>query len=76
MERGTEPVFKLLSEDVLPIDIQRCLLCQSSEIDKLVKNPSKIANILDKLKLQEHNEIERYSKINKRIHITERSILN
>ena len=76
MERGIEPVFKLLSEDVLPIDIQRCLLCQSSEIDKLVKNPSKIANILDKLKLQEHNEIERYSKINKRIHITERSILN
>ena len=76
MERGIEPVFKLLPEDVLPVDIQRCLLCQSSEIDKLVKNPSQIANILDKLKLQEHNEIERYSKINKRIHITERSILN
>ena len=76
MERGIEPVFKLPPEDVLPIDIQRCLLCQSSEIDKLVKNPPQIANILDKLKLQEHNEIAQYSKINKRIHITERSILN
>ena len=76
MEIGIEPVFKLLPEDVLPIDIQRCLLCQSSEIGKLVKNPSQIANILDKLKLQEHNEIEQYSKINKCIHIAERSTLN
>ena len=36
-----EPGFTLPLEDVLPIDIQRCLLCQSSEVDKLLKNPSK-----------------------------------
>ena len=34
-----ELVFKLPPEDVLPIDIHRFLLWQSSEADKLVKNP-------------------------------------
>ena len=47
--------FKLPPEDVLLIDIQRCLLCQASEADKLVKNPFQIG-ILDKLKLHEHYE--------------------
>ena len=56
MEIDTEPVFKLPPEDVLLINIQRCLLWQSSEADKLVKNPSQIANILDKLKLHEYHE--------------------
>ena len=56
MEIDTEPVFKLPPEDVLLIDIQRCLLWQSSEVDKLVKTPSQIANILDKLKLHEYHE--------------------
>ena len=41
-------VFNLPPEDVLPIYIQRCLLCQSSETDKLVKNPSQVADILNK----------------------------
>ena len=36
-----ELVFKLPPEDVLPIYIQRCLLCQPSETDKPGKNPSK-----------------------------------
>ena len=62
MEIGTEPVFKLPPEDVLPFDIQRCLLCQLSEGDKLVKNSSQIANILDKFKLHEHHETGQYSK--------------
>ena len=74
MEIDTEPVFKLPPEDVLPIDIQRCLLYQSSKTDKLVKNSSQVADILDKL--HEHHETEQYSKINKRNHITGRSILN
>ena len=56
METDTEPVFKLPPEDVLLIDIQRCLLWQPSEADKLVKNLSQIANILDKLKLHEYHE--------------------
>ena len=54
MEIDIEPIFKLLPEDILPINIQRWLLCQSSEADKLVKNLYQIANILDKLKLNEH----------------------
>ena len=74
MEIDTEPVFKLPPGDVLPTDIQRCLLCQSSKTDKLVKNSSQVADILDKL--HEHHETEQYSKINKRNHITGRSILN
>ena len=52
------------------------VLCQSLEADKLVKNPFQIANILDKLKQHEHHETEQYSKINKHMHITGRSILN
>ena len=40
---------------------------------KLVRNPSQIANILDKLKLHEHHETEQYSKINKHIYIIGRS---
>ena len=55
MEIDAETVFKLPPEDVLLIDIQRCLLCQASEADKLVKNPFQIG-ILDKLKLHEHYE--------------------
>ena len=55
--------------------IQRCLLCQSSEADKFVKNHSQIANILDKRNLHGHYQTGQYSKINKRIHITEWSIL-
>ena len=76
MEINTEPVFKLPPENELPIDIQRCLLSQSSEADQLVKKPFQIANVLDKLKLHERHEAGQYSKINKRIHITGRSILN
>ena len=49
MEIDTDTVFRLPPEDVLPIDIQRCLLYQSSEAEKLVKIPSQVANILDKL---------------------------
>ena len=40
-------------------------LCQSSEADKLVKNPSQIANILGKLKLHQYHETGQYSKIKK-----------
>ena len=39
MDIDTESVFQLPPEDVLPIDIRRCLLSQSSEADKLLKNP-------------------------------------
>ena len=49
MEIHTELVFKLTPQDVLLIDIQQTLLCQSSEADNLVKKPSEIANILNKL---------------------------
>ena len=49
MEIHTELVFKLTPEDVLPIDIQQTLLCHSSEADNLVKKPSEIDNILNKL---------------------------
>ena len=49
MEIHTELVFKLTPEDVLPINIRQILLCQSSEADNLVKKPSEIANILNKL---------------------------
>ena len=49
MEIHTELVFKLTPEDVLPINIQQTLLFQSSEVDNLVKKPSEIANILNKL---------------------------
>ena len=38
MEIHSELVFKLTPEDVLPIDIQQKLLCQSSQADNLVKN--------------------------------------
>ena len=53
-----------------------CLLCQSTQADKLVKKPSQIANVLDKLKLHEYHKATRYSKINKRIRITGKTILN
>ena len=76
MEIDTEPVFKLPPEDILPVDIQRCLLCQSSEAEKLVKKPSQIAAILDKLKLHEHHETRQYNKINEHIHAAGRSIVN
>ena len=49
MEIHTELVFKLTTEDVLPIDIQQTLWCHSSEADNLVKKPSEIDNILNKL---------------------------
>ena len=49
MEIHTDLVFKLTREHVLPIDIQQTLLCQSSEAENLVKKPSEIANILNKL---------------------------
>ena len=49
MEIHTELVFKLTPEHVLPIDIQQTLLCLSSEAENLVKKPSEIANILNKL---------------------------
>ena len=49
MEIHTELVFKLTPQDVLLIDIQQTLLCQSSEADNLAKKPSEIANILNKL---------------------------
>ena len=49
MEIHTKLVFKLTPEDVLPINIQQTLLCKSSEADNLVKKPSEIANILNKL---------------------------
>ena len=52
------------------------MLCQSSEADKLVKNPFQIANIFDKLKPHEDHETGQYSKINKGIHITGRMMLN
>ena len=65
MEIDTESAFQLPPEGILPINIQRWLLCQSSEAGKLVKNPSQKANILDKLKLHEHHETGQYSKINK-----------
>ena len=76
MEISTAPVFKLLPEDALPIDIQQFLLCQSQEADKLVKTPSQIGNILNQLKLHEHHETGQSSEINKHIQITGRSILN
>ena len=47
MEIHTEPVFKLIPEDVLSIDIQRTLLCQSLKADKLVKNVTKRDNIVN-----------------------------
>ena len=47
MEIRTEPVFKLTPEDVLSIDIQRTLLCQSLEADKLVKNITERDNIVN-----------------------------
>ena len=56
MEIHTELVIKLPLEDALSINIQRCLLSQSSETDKFVKNSSQAANILDKLKLHKHHE--------------------
>ena len=56
--------------------IQQCLLCQSSEADKFVKSHSQIANILDKRNLHGQYQTGQYSKINKRIHITDWSILN
>ena len=40
------------------------------------KNLSQVGNDLDKLKLHEHHETGQYSKINKRIHILKRRILN
>ena len=40
------------------------------------KKPSQIDNILDKLKLYKHHETGQYSKIDKRIHITGKGILN
>ena len=49
MEIHTELVFNLTPEDVLPIDIQQTLLCHSSEAENLVKKPSEIENILNKL---------------------------
>ena len=48
------------------------MLCQSSEVDKLVINSSQIANILDKLKLHEHHETGQYSKINKHLYYKKR----
>ena len=47
MEIHTEPVFKLTPEDVLSIDIQRNLLRQSLEADKLVENITKRDNIVN-----------------------------
>ena len=47
MEIHTEPVFKLIPKDVLSIDIQRTLLCQSLKADKLVKNITKRDNIVN-----------------------------
>ena len=47
MEIHTEPVFKLTTEDVLSIDIQQTLLCQSLEADKLVKGITKRDNIVN-----------------------------
>ena len=47
MEIRTEPVFKLTPEDVSSIDIQRTLLCQSLEADKLVRNITKRDNIVN-----------------------------
>ena len=49
MEIHTELAFKVTREDVLPIDIQQTLLCQSSEADNLVNKPSEIDNILNNL---------------------------
>ena len=46
MKIHTEPVFKLTPEDVLPIDIQRTLLFQSLEAEKLAKNITKWDNIV------------------------------
>ena len=45
MQIDTEPVIKLPPEDILSINVQRCLLFQSSAVDKLVKNPSQIAKL-------------------------------
>ena len=47
MEIHTEPVFKLTTEDVLSIDIQKTLLRQSLEADKLVKSITKRDNIVN-----------------------------
>ena len=47
MEIHTKSVFKLTPEDVLSIDIQRILLCQSLEANKLVKNIRKRDNIVN-----------------------------
>ena len=47
MEIHTEPVFELIPEDLLSIDIQRTLLCQSLKADKLVKNITKRDNIVN-----------------------------
>ena len=47
MEIRTEQVFKLTPEDVSSIDIQRTLLCQSLEADKLVRNITKRDNIVN-----------------------------
>ena len=47
MEIRTEPVFKLTPEDVSSIDIQRTLLCQLLEADKLVRNITKRDNIVN-----------------------------
>ena len=47
MEIRTEPVFKLTPEDVSSTDIQRTLLCQSLEADKLVRNITKRDNIVN-----------------------------
>ena len=47
MEIHTEPVFKLTPEDVVSIDIQRTLLCQSLEAEKLVENITKRDNIVN-----------------------------
>ena len=47
MEIHTEPVFKPTPDDVLSIDIQRTLLCQPLEADKLVKNITKRDNIVN-----------------------------